>query len=179
MNNDEFRRLMSEMYKFSSKLSLLKKVTGESPARCFELPLAVTNLNMKPEEKLLDVGAGDSCFGLFMMVRKKVNVTILDVDGKVMVNKKYLKNLGMMTEPVKERFSIIDRPKEEIKEKKYQLQNGRLTIEVCDARKTNFPDSSFDAISFISSIEHIPNNGDIIAIKEASRCLRRGGEHVY
>jgi ubiquinone/menaquinone biosynthesis C-methylase UbiE len=166
---------MSEMYMFNSKLSLLKKVAGESPARCFELPLAVTNLDMKPGEKLLDMGAGESCFGLFMMIHKKVNVTVLDMDGKVMVNKKYLENLGMMTQPVEERFSIIDRPKDEIKEKVYQLQNGRFTIEVCDARKMKFPDSAFDAISFISSIEHIPNNGDLLAIKEASRCLRRGG----
>lgn len=175
MFNHNFRLLMSEMYKFSSKLSLLKKVTGESPARCFELPLAVTNLDMKPREKLLDVGAGESGFGLYMMIYKKVNVTVLDADVKVMVNKKYLENLSMMTQPVKEGFSIIGLPKEEIKEKVYQLQNGRFTIEVCDARKMNFPDSDFDAISFISSIEHIPNNGDIIAIKEASRCLRRGG----
>ncbi len=107
MYNDEFRRLMSEMYKFSSKLSLFKKVTGESPARCFELPLAVTNLDMKTGEKLLDVGAGGSCFGLFMMIRKKVNVTVLDVDAKVMVNKKYLENLGMLTQPIKNALVLL------------------------------------------------------------------------
>jgi ubiquinone/menaquinone biosynthesis C-methylase UbiE len=178
MYNNSFRGLMSEIYRFNSKLSLYKKITGVSPARCFELPLAVTNLDMKPGEKLLDVGAGESCFGLFMMIHKKVNVTVLDADGTVMANKKYLENLGMMTQPVDERFSILDRPKEEIKEKVYQLQNGRFTIEVCDARKMNFADSTFDAISFISSIEHIPDDGDIIAIR-SFKMLKKGGENVY
>jgi SAM-dependent methyltransferase len=39
----------------------------------------------------------------------------------------------------------------------------------------DYPDQSFDAVSCISAIEHIPDDGDIMAIKEIGRVLRPGG----
>jgi len=171
--NNKFRRLMWEIYQFNFKLSLLHKVTGDSLARCFELPLAVMNLNIQNGEKLLDVGSGKSCFPLFMVKRRGVNVTMLDIDERIMIQKKYAKKVGIISHAITERFNIFDNPKMQIQDKSYTSNN--FNIIVGDAMKIDFPDSSFDAVSCISAIEHIPNKGDIVAIKEIARVLKPKG----
>jgi len=173
MYDKKFRELMREIYRFNFKLSLLNKVTGVSPARCFELPLAVMNLNIQKGEKLLDVGCGKSCFPLFMALKGAIT-TCLDINESVMVQKKYAKKVGIINHPITEHFDIIDNPKMKIQEKSYTSNN--FNIIVCDGRKMDFPDSSFDAVSCISAIEHIPNNGDILAIKEIARVLKPNGK---
>jgi len=173
--SNEFRKLMLEIYCFHFKLSLIKKVTGLSLARCFEYPLAVVSLNMQKGEKLLDVGSGKSCFPLFMVKRRGVNVTVLDIDKRVMVQKMYAKKVGIINHAITERFNVIDNPKTTIRDKSFTSIDGSFRIIVSDARKMDFPNSSFDAVSCISTIEHIPNNGDILTIKEIARVLKPNG----
>ena len=48
-------------------------------------------------------------------------------------------------------------------------------IELQDARKLAYPDSSFDKVYAISVIEHIEDPGDSVAIKEIARVLKPGG----
>lgn len=175
MYDSEFRDIMKEMYWFNFKLSLLNKVTGVSPARCFEYPLAVLNLNTQKGEKLLDIGSGKSCFPLFMIKRRGVITTVLDKDEKVMVQKKYAKKVGIIKHPITEHFNIIDNPKTKIRTGSYTSNDGSYSIRICDARKMDFSDCSFDYASCISAIEHIPGNGDILAIKEIARVLTPKG----
>ena len=175
MYDNKFRRLMWEIYWFNFKLSLIHKVTGVSIARCFEYPLAIINLDIQKGEKLLDVGSGKSCFPLFMLKRGGVNVTVLDIDERVMIQKKYAKKVGIINHAITERFNVVDNPKMKIQDKSYTSKDGSFKIIVGDARNTVFPDSSFDAISCISAIEHIPGNGDILAIKEFARVLKPNG----
>lgn len=48
--------------------------------------------------------------------------------------------------------------------------------EIQDARNLHlYSDNYFDRVSAISTLEHIPNDGDSIAIKEMSRVLKPGG----
>lgn len=47
-----------------------------------------------------------------------------------------------------------------------------------DARSLRFGADSFDRVLAISSIEHIPDNGDTEAIKEIARVLKPGGRAV-
>ena len=54
--------------------------------------------------------------------------------------------------------------------------DGRLHWAVMDGRTLSFPDETFDAAYAISSIEHIPEGGDITALQELRRVVRRGGE---
>lgn len=176
MYDKKFRALMKEIYLFNFKLSLVHRVAGMSPARCFEYPLAIINLNIQKGEKLLDVGSEKSCFPLFMKRRRAVNLVVLDIDEKVMAQKKYAKKVGIINHPITERFNIIDNPKMKIEEKSYISNDGGLNIIVGDARKINLSDCSFDYVSCISAIEHIPNDGDILAIKEIARVLKPKGK---
>ena len=53
-----------------------------------------------------------------------------------------------------------------------------IEIELFDATKIPFPDKAFDKIFSISALEHIPRDGDIIAVKEIIRLLKPKGEVV-
>jgi ubiquinone/menaquinone biosynthesis C-methylase UbiE len=166
---------MREIYWFNFKLSLLHKITGVGISRCFEYPLAVINLSIQEGEKLLEIGSGKSCFPLFMVKRRGVNTTVLDIDERVIVQKKYAKKVGILNHVITERFNVLDDPKTKTQDKSFTSNDGSFSIIVSDARKINFPDSSFDAVSCISVIEHIPNNGDLLAIKEIARVLKPKG----
>jgi SAM-dependent methyltransferase len=50
-----------------------------------------------------------------------------------------------------------------------------LHLEVQDARKLRYADNFFDQVFSISVIEHIPNDGDVQAMREIARVLRPGG----
>lgn len=50
-----------------------------------------------------------------------------------------------------------------------------LFLNVCDARRLPFADQSFDHALTISVLEHIPGNGDKLALREIFRVLKPGG----
>jgi SAM-dependent methyltransferase len=52
---------------------------------------------------------------------------------------------------------------------------GRVHSEVQDGRALTYADASFDAAFSISVLEHIPGNGDSLAIRELLRVVRPGG----
>lgn len=54
----------------------------------------------------------------------------------------------------------------------------RIHFSPNDATKLPYPDNSFDVITSISVIEHIPNNGDSLAIQEMWRVLKKGGKLI-
>jgi SAM-dependent methyltransferase len=55
---------------------------------------------------------------------------------------------------------------------------SRYTAEFQDAQRLTYPESSFDLAYSISVIEHIPENGDSLAIDEMLRVVRPGGKVV-
>jgi len=52
---------------------------------------------------------------------------------------------------------------------------GRLRSEVQDGRALPYLDSSFDAAFSVSVLEHIPDDGDSLALRELVRVVRPGG----
>lgn len=54
----------------------------------------------------------------------------------------------------------------------------KMEFEVGDATALKFPDSSFDVVIAMSSLEHIPAQGWRVAMKELARVLRPGGYAV-
>ena len=52
---------------------------------------------------------------------------------------------------------------------------GRVHSEVQDGRALTYADASFDAAYSVSVLEHIPDGGDSIAIRELIRVVRPGG----
>jgi len=53
------------------------------------------------------------------------------------------------------------------------LANYRAAYQ--DARRLTYPDEAFDLVYSISVIEHIPDDGDAVSLKEFRRVLRPGG----
>src|SRR5207249_2592525 len=51
-------------------------------------------------------------------------------------------------------------------------------VEYQDARRLTYPDESFDFVYSISVIEHIPDDGDAISLREFRRVLKPGGTLV-
>lgn len=52
---------------------------------------------------------------------------------------------------------------------------ARLRLEAADATQLAYPDESFDAAYSASVIEHIPGDGDTLALAELARVLKPGG----
>jgi SAM-dependent methyltransferase len=52
---------------------------------------------------------------------------------------------------------------------------GRVHSEAQDGRALTYPDASFDAAFSVSVLEHIPDDGDSIALRELLRVVRPGG----
>jgi SAM-dependent methyltransferase len=52
---------------------------------------------------------------------------------------------------------------------------GTVRSEVQDGRALSYPDASFDAAYSVSVLEHIPDGGDTVAMRELLRVVRPGG----
>ena len=57
-------------------------------------------------------------------------------------------------------------------------KSGRFHVQAEDATQLSFHDNSLDFVSVISTIEHIPGDGDSQAMAEFERALRPGGRVV-
>lgn len=55
---------------------------------------------------------------------------------------------------------------------------SRIVVEQQDARALPYPDESFDRVYSVSVVEHIPGNGDAVALAEMARVLKPGGRVV-
>ena len=144
-----------DIYKFNLNLALkkinklegLKKIIeGIEYFRCLEDPLVYNNLKLEKGLKLLDIGSSTTIFPLFVC-SKEITVVATDIDDRVL----NLKNDA----------NIL------------KLEDFRAEMQ--DARKLPYADNYFDRISAISTLEHIPNDGDSKAIKEMARVLKEEG----
>jgi SAM-dependent methyltransferase len=104
--------------------------------------------NFSKKDIVLDIGSGESTVPVFIRKRYGSSVHATDLDiGVLDIQKKYC--------------SIL---------------NCSLKIEAQDATKLTYPAEHFDKVIAISSIEHIPENGDTFSVKEFMRVLKPGGK---
>lgn len=143
----QFKKLMKEWYLFNFKIDFLHKIAGLDTAYCFIYPSAANYLKTRDGMDVLDIGSLKTCFPQYI-ANKGGMVTIIDIDERVKIQSKYSKKLH---------------------------QSDKVRIVLGNACKLPFNDSSFDAISCISVLQHIPHEGDISAMKEIARVLRAGG----
>lgn len=112
-----------------------------------EAPYVIESLRLNKSDKVLDV-ASPKHVALFIRAFSSDNVTSLDISSDYMESyKKYEKNLGLKG----------------------------ISWEVQDARGLKYKDASFDKVYSISVMEHIPADGDILAMREIGRVLKPGG----
>ena len=140
---------MRDIYLFNGRLGLRRIISGIDYFRYLEDPLVFNNLELYSGLKLLDIGSGTSIFPLFT-ASKGVQVLATDINNSV-----------FKLEAVAEKLGIAN-----------------FHAEIQDARNLSYSNNYFDRVSAISTLEHIPNDGDSIAVKEMSRVLKQGGVMV-
>jgi len=147
---DKIREILSELYKFNFKFGIINKVIGVDFIRCFEYSYVLSRLDTS-NQRLLYIG--ETAYGFFslFLASKGAEVTIMDIDGQVSKLSRKADRLNL---------------------------SSKVNIVISDARKMPFPDSFFDSIFCISTIEHIPGDGDMRVMKEISRVCKPGGQ-VY
>ena len=62
--------------------------------------------------------------------------------------------------------------------KKFAYDPERLYCEFQDMTKLTYPNEFFDIVISFSAIEHIPNFGDVAAVKEMARVCKKGGHII-
>ncbi len=148
-----------DFYKFNAKLGAAKFLSGIDYQRCREFPFTFNNLNLNGENlKLLDLGTGKrSIFTPFVAYHTDCTVYSTDIGDYVFDQLK-----------LAERFP-------ELREK---IKQNKFIVEKQDATKLTYPDETFERVCAISSLEHIPDDGDMKSIREAARVLKKGGTLV-
>lgn len=58
------------------------------------------------------------------------------------------------------------------------VEDGRSSLMLCDGRKLPLPDNYFDHVLSISTIAHVPGDGDLAMMREVSRVLAPGSRAV-
>jgi SAM-dependent methyltransferase len=130
--------------------------SGVDYSRTTEWPLAADMLRLADGQRVLDVGSGDaSLFPLLLAFKVKTDVLAADYSDPMT----YLK--GLAAEGIRKRWLA-----------------GRLQFENADLRRLPYADESFDRAACVSTIEHVPGDGDSEGIRELGRVLKRGGRLV-
>lgn len=139
-----------DFYRFNVLLGIKRKklkqvLGGIDYFRCLEYPLVFNNLKLSYGHILLDIGSGNSIFPLFV-ASKGVQVLATDIDNCVV----------------------------KLKEDAAKLRIFNFNAGVMDVRSL-LTDNQFDRVTAVSTLEHIPSDGDTKAIKEMSRVLKPSG----
>jgi 2-polyprenyl-3-methyl-5-hydroxy-6-metoxy-1,4-benzoquinol methylase len=130
---------------------------GTDYTRYFEYPKALEMLAIGDVERLsvLDVGSGRrGQFPLFLAAKfPQLSVCSSDPREDFGEQKESVKKLGLQA----------------------ALNSGRLRLEAMDIQSPIFPDETFDRVSCISTVEHIPEEGDSTAMRNMGRLLKPMG----
>jgi ubiquinone/menaquinone biosynthesis C-methylase UbiE len=121
-----------------------------SIVRYFEFPFCKQAINWKKVDKILDVSSPRLFFIYLLNQYPHLKIDAINPDKKDLEETKYIvKVLGL---------------------------SDRVSLKAENAIQLTYPDEYFDVIISISVIEHIPDNGDKLAIKELWRVLKPNGK---
>lgn len=144
----QFKSYLSDLYWYNFGLGFVNKILGIDFFRCFEYSIGVAEIPLPTTMKVLDIGETKfGFFPLYLAEKKRVEVTVLDIDKRI-----------------KTLINVAER------------RDLKLNAVVSGAESMPFPDSTFDVIYCISTIEHIPNDGDIKTMREINRVLKSDGK---
>lgn len=148
IHNTSRHQIAQSLYIINSRMSWLHRFQGIDISRCFEYTEAYIKLSSFSGARILDIGSYRSPFPAFLL-QQGYQVAILDIDPVITMQRKWIRRA---------------------------LRN-EVTPLITQANGTRLPFSagSFDKISCISTIEHLPKNQDMLMMREVSRVLRRGG----
>ena len=124
--------------------------------RNIEFPVTTLLLSPKKNDRILDIGCGQSILPSFIANNYHASITATDVIDVEKIQKNFFKSSGS--------FKVG--------------RDGKFTFKIEDAAKLSFPDETFDCVYAVSSIEHIPDDGDSKALSEMMRVTKKGGSIV-
>lgn len=129
---------------------LKRLVLPEEYIRWAETRYVLRHLDVRPHDAVLDIGS-PKMLSLFMAARIGADVHATDLLDY------FVGQYGTYARQVLGRVS------------------DRYRMAVQDARALTYPDRTFDRVFSISTIEHIPGDGDSAAMREVARVLKPGG----
>jgi SAM-dependent methyltransferase len=117
--------------------------------RTMEYQLVWNSAGFNREDRVLDIGS-PKLLSLYLAERVGAEVHASDIED-------YFVN----------EFGLLRRAR--------NIPTATLHLDVEDGRRLSYPDNSFSKVYSISTIEHIPDNGDSACVREIGRVLRPGG----
>jgi SAM-dependent methyltransferase len=151
----DYSRTAAELIAFNARLGLGHRLGGVQYGRILEYSRVYESLRLDEDSRLLDVGTGKhSILPWFCAYQTGCEVHITDIGRYVTVQRRTARFLP---------------------ELRAMHGAGSITIERHDATSLAYRDEVFDAVTAISAIEHIPDDGDSGAVREAFRVLKPGG----
>ncbi len=143
-----------EIWRFRAQFGLRKLLGGLDYHRSVELPYVANRVLAAPGDHILEIGSAHLAFGLFLAQRRQARVWATDLNPEVLRQRRYAdKLIG-----------------------EGRLRREQFTVEAQDAIALSYGDASFDWVVCVSTLEHIPRDGD--AAREIARVLRPGGRAV-
>ncbi len=118
--------------------------------RCAETRYILQHLDVRPGQRVLDIGS-PKLLSLFLAARLRAEVHATD-----------------LVDYFFERYDRYSRIVLGHDQRQYLMRRE-------DARHLTYPAGHFDRVFSISAIEHIPDDGDSVAIQEIARVLAPGG----
>lgn len=143
-----------EVFKLNARLGPMWFLRGVNYWRYVEYPWVLNSLSVKREQRILDVGSSScSLLALLLASRRQYRVFVTDINDGVRKHFELARRLGLGD----------------------QIEAERLVVEKQDATSLTYRDESFDRVTAVSVLEHMPDNDDTRAVKELSRVLKDRG----
>lgn len=143
--------LLKELYRFNSSLGWTQAVRGIEFYRCIEYSWVFRRMSGHEGLRVLDIGPWRSPLPLFL-AQKGHDVSIIDLAEGIAIQRHLMARAPTGLEVT-----------------------ARVVPENGDGVHLPFSDGSFELILCISTIEHLPGDGDMILSAEIHRLLRAGG----
>lgn len=151
----------SDFYIFNLRFGPVHWIIGIDYTRYLENTIVVNNLKVRPGQAILDVGPGWYSMLPVFLSHKGCRVDAIDVDANNIRRQVASLKIAGLTRLIKQQ---------------------RLRLGVGDIRHLSLPSESFDAVTCLSTLEHIADengvSGDTLAIREIARVLKPGGVAV-
>jgi len=181
LNTPEWKNIVLEMHsmmkvprgkmdKFAyctDRRSLIHRAEFES-LKHWEYPWLIKHGAFKPGAKILDCGCGRGILQ-FYLAKKGYAVTSVDIST-------------LKTRQIQSFWNLLRELGLPIEENKASAMNAMalrygtsINFNVSNIAKLPFEDESFDHVYSVSVLEHMAKGEDVMAIKEMSRVLKKGG----
>lgn len=151
-----YRGSALELYLLNARLGLAPFLGGVPYSRYIEYPLALELAGDLHGKRILDIGSGRRArFPLYLLSNLSAgHVFATDI-------RDYRNSHLRLAERIRPASSEVG-----------------FSSEPQDATELTYPDAHFDAVFALSTVEHIPGDGDSVAMAEIERVLRPGGISV-